>query len=95
MSATPSDLTDTELVTSARRGDPLRAMDRDLSDEVRFQLTHVVGGCDVAIWEFAMINPPDDPDHCPPVGVWVQQLKDGRVERMRILHSREPGPVLR
>ena len=74
---------------------PLRAMDRDLSDGVRFQLTNVVGSCDVAIWEFAMINPPDDPAHCPPAGVWVQQLKDGRVEHMRILHSRVSGPVFR
>jgi RNA polymerase sigma-70 factor (ECF subfamily) len=69
---------------------PLAAMDRDLSDGVKFRLTNVVGGCDTVIWETAMINPADDPDHCPPAAAWVQHLHHGRVERMRIMHARRP-----
>lgn len=65
---------------------PLRAIDRDLSAGVRFRLTNVVGGSDAAIWETALINPSDDPDHCPPAALWVLQLSDGRVSRMRIMH---------
>lgn len=72
---------------------PRRSIDRDLSDGVRFQLTNVTGGRDAAIWETALINPPDDPDHCPPAAIWVQQLRHGRVERLRIMHARRPGPA--
>jgi RNA polymerase sigma-70 factor (ECF subfamily) len=65
---------------------PLRALDRDLSAGVRFRLLNVVGGSDAAIWETALINPSDDPTHCPPAALWVLQLSDGRAERLRILH---------
>ena len=73
---------------------PLFALDRDLSAGVRFRLTNVVGGADSAIWETTLINPADDPDHCPPAAVWVQQLRDGRVEQMRIVHARRSEPVV-
>lgn len=70
---------------------PLRSMDQDLAAGVRFRLTNVVGGSDVAIWETALINPDHDPLHCPPAAVWVQQMRDGRVTRLRILHAKRPA----
>lgn len=69
---------------------PLWTIDRDRSAGVRVRLTNVVGGSDMVIWETAFINPPDDPDHCPPGAVWVQQLRDGRIERIRMVHARRP-----
>ena len=65
---------------------PVRSIERDLSEGVRFQLTNVVGGRDIAIWESSLISPPDDPDHCPPGVLWVLKLREGRVERARIMH---------
>jgi RNA polymerase sigma factor (sigma-70 family) len=64
----------------------VRAMDRDLTDGVRRELVDVVGGPDVLIWEERLINPPEDPLHCPPGAIWVQSLVDARVQELRIYH---------
>jgi hypothetical protein len=45
-----------------------------------------VAGRDVVIWENDLINPPDDPFHCPPAVVWVNFLEAGRVRRVRLFH---------
>lgn len=64
----------------------VRAMNRDLDDGVHQRLTNVVAGREVVIWETDLVNPPDDPFHCPPAAVWVQFLEAGRVRRFRLFH---------
>jgi RNA polymerase sigma factor (sigma-70 family) len=68
----------------------LRGMDQDLADGVRGRITNVVASRHLTIAEIDLINPPDDPDHCPPAVVWVQELEAGRVRRCRLFHARRP-----
>lgn len=63
------------------------AMNRDLTAGVRQRLTGVVASRDITIWETDLISPPDDPQHCPPALVWVQFLRDGRAQRIRLFHA--------
>jgi RNA polymerase sigma-70 factor (ECF subfamily) len=64
----------------------LRAMDSDLDAGVRQTLRNVVAGSDVLIWETDLINPPDNPAHCPPSVVWLHRLDRGRVRRLTLFH---------
>ncbi|MCE7004243.1 sigma-70 family RNA polymerase sigma factor [Kibdelosporangium philippinense] len=64
----------------------IRGMDGDLADGVRQRMRHTVASKDVTIWEMDMINPPDDPFHCPPAVVWLMTLEDGRPSRIRLIH---------
>ncbi len=70
-----------------------RAMDQDLDDGVRQRLTNVVAGREVVIWETDLINPPDDPFHCPPAVLWVQSLHGGRVSGLSMFHPHPAGRV--
>ncbi|MFK3985097.1 RNA polymerase sigma factor [Micromonospora sp. NPDC050397] len=77
-----------------RRGERsylLRIMERDLADGVRQRLTNAVASQDVMIWEANLINPPDDPDHCPPGVVWLHTLREGRTQRLRLFHLPRPA----
>jgi RNA polymerase sigma-70 factor (ECF subfamily) len=65
----------------------IRVLDRDLGAGVRMRLSNVVAGSEIAIWETDLINPADDPDHCPPAAVWIHQLRGDRVSRFRLLHA--------
>lgn len=64
------------------------AYDHNESIGVRQQLLNVVASREVVIWETALLNPPDDPFHCPPGCVWVQSLDRGRVTKLRLYHPR-------
>lgn len=64
------------------------AWDRDMSAGVRHKLLNVVASREVVIWETALLNPPEDPFHCPPGVVWVHFLNQGRVSRLRLHHPR-------
>ncbi|MDQ0808347.1 RNA polymerase sigma factor (sigma-70 family) [Streptomyces sp. B3I7] len=64
------------------------AFDHDLSDGVRHELVNVVAGREVVIWEVVLLNPPEDPFHCPPGIVWVHRLNQGRVSKLRLFHPR-------
>lgn len=64
------------------------AFDRDLSSGVRHELRNVVASREVVIWEAALLNPPEDPFHCPPSVVWVHFLDQGRVSKLRLYHPR-------
>ncbi|MFC4536652.1 RNA polymerase sigma factor [Sphaerisporangium dianthi] len=66
----------------------LGAMDRDLHAGVRQRVAGVVAGRDVVIWNNRLINPPDDPFHCPPTVLWVHHLRAGRVCKIRLFHPR-------
>lgn len=62
-------------------------MGRDYDDGVTYQLTGLVAGIDVTIWENEFVNPPENPDHCPPSGTWLLRENQGRVSEIRLLHS--------
>ncbi|WP_369371585.1 RNA polymerase sigma factor [Promicromonospora sp. Populi] len=64
----------------------LAGMECDLVAGVRQRMRHTVASKDLTIWEMDLINPPDDPEHCPPSVVWLMSLEDGRPRRLRLLH---------
>ncbi|MFI8184002.1 sigma-70 family RNA polymerase sigma factor [Actinacidiphila glaucinigra] len=61
---------------------------RDVSEGVRQKLLNVVASREVVIWETAIVNPPEDPFHCPPGVVWVHFLDRDRDDRLRLYHPR-------
>jgi RNA polymerase sigma-70 factor (ECF subfamily) len=78
-----------ELVAGQLRGGPdfmVRGMAGDLEAGVRQRMRETVASRDVTIWEMDLINPPDDPDHCPPSVVWLFTLSQGRPARLRLIH---------
>ncbi|WP_327035103.1 sigma-70 family RNA polymerase sigma factor [Micromonospora ureilytica] len=66
------------------------AMRRDYDSGVAHQITGVVAGAGITIWENAFINPPEDPFHCPPGGTWLLREKKGLVCEVRLLHTPRP-----
>ncbi|WP_432949599.1 RNA polymerase sigma factor [Kribbella sp. CA-253562] len=69
----------------------VRGMDQDMADGVRGRVTNVLAARDLTVSEIDLINPPDDPLHCPPTVVWVQELRAGRIERCRLFHPSRPA----
>ncbi|MGW1006133.1 RNA polymerase sigma factor [Streptomyces sp. NPDC002520] len=63
-----------------------RAMDGDLAAGVRQRPVEVTAGRSLAVWETDIINPPDDPRHCPPAVAWIMNLSGGRVTQLRLFH---------
>lgn len=74
-------------------GHLIRGLEQDLEDGVGHDVTNVVASHDVAVYEFELLSPPDDPDHCPPGAAWVLWLNSGWVRRARLFHMRRPAPV--
>lgn len=68
----------------------VRGMESDLTAGVRQRLAHAVAGRSLVVWEMDMINPTDDPEHCPPAVAWLMTLDQGRVHRLRLFHARPP-----
>ncbi|MGI5499331.1 RNA polymerase sigma factor [Lentzea sp. CA-135723] len=64
----------------------LAGMEGDLAAGVRQRPVNIIAGNDIAIWEMDLVNPPDNPGHCPPSVVWLMSLRGGRVERLRLFH---------
>ncbi|MGW3352960.1 RNA polymerase sigma factor [Nonomuraea rubra] len=64
----------------------IQGMEGDLEAGVRQRVADVVAASDLAIWEMDLLNPADDPDHCPPSVVWIMTLERGRVHRLRLIH---------
>jgi RNA polymerase sigma-70 factor (ECF subfamily) len=73
-------------------GQIIEGLKQDLNHGVRSRLTNVVASRDLAVWEFGLLNPPEDPYHCPPGAVWVLHSHSGRVNRFRLFHARRPSP---
>jgi RNA polymerase sigma-70 factor (ECF subfamily) len=69
----------------------LAGMDSDLSAGVRQKPLHVVASRSLIVWEMALVNPPDAPDHCPPGVAWIMTLDNGRVERLGLYHAPRPA----
>jgi RNA polymerase sigma factor (sigma-70 family) len=42
----------------------------------------------LVIWETGFVNPPYDPEHCPPGMIWLQWLRDGRVRTLKMAYAR-------
>ncbi|MFI5474505.1 RNA polymerase sigma factor [Streptomyces cacaoi] len=63
-----------------------RAMDGDLAAGVRQRPVNVAAGRSLAVWEMDLVNPADDPDHCPPGVAWIMSLSGGRVAQLRLFH---------
>ncbi|MFI6488875.1 RNA polymerase sigma factor [Streptomyces sp. NPDC050564] len=68
----------------------LAGMDWDLSAGVRQRPLHVVAGRSLIVWEMELINPPDNPDHCPPGVAWIMTLDGGRFDRVSLYHAPRP-----
>ncbi|MCX4979108.1 sigma-70 family RNA polymerase sigma factor [Streptomyces sp. NBC_00554] len=76
----------------------VHGMECDLEAGVRQRLAHAVAGRSLVIWEMDILNPADNPEHCPPEVAWLMTLDDtGRVHRLRLFHarpSRATNPLL-
>ncbi|WP_438306709.1 RNA polymerase sigma factor (plasmid) [Streptomyces sp. HUAS TT11] len=59
------------------------AFDRDVSAGVRHKLLNVVASREVVIWEIALLNPPENPFHCPPDAVLAHFMNQGRISKTR------------
>jgi RNA polymerase sigma-70 factor (ECF subfamily) len=71
------------------RGGPelaIRGMNGDLEAGVHQRFVQAVASRDIVIWEMDLINPADDPAHCPPAVTWLMNLREGRVRRLRLFH---------
>jgi RNA polymerase sigma-70 factor (ECF subfamily) len=66
----------------------LRGMDSDLEAGVHQRFVNAVASRDLVIWEMELVNPPCDPDHCPPNVVWLMSLARGRVAELRLCHPK-------
>jgi RNA polymerase sigma-70 factor (ECF subfamily) len=73
----------------------LRGMEGDLTAGVRQRPRHVVAARSLAVWEMDLINPADDPEHCPPAVAWIMNLSGGRVRELRLHHAQrtQTGPA--
>ncbi|MFJ4437989.1 RNA polymerase sigma factor [Streptomyces sp. NPDC088923] len=69
----------------------LAGMDGDLSAGVRQRPAHVTAGRSLVVWEMDLLNPPDDPGHCPPGVAWIMTLTGGRVDRLSLYHAPRPS----
>lgn len=72
------------------RDELARGMEADLAAGVRQRPVNVVAARSLAVWEMDLINPADDPHHCPPGVAWIMMLSGGRVAQLRLFH---PQPV--
>lgn len=59
-------------------------LDRSAGAGVEQRLTTVVASGQIVIWETEIVNPPEDPRHCPAGSAWLMRLDAGRVGRLRL-----------
>ncbi|GIJ48398.1 DNA-directed RNA polymerase sigma-70 factor [Virgisporangium aliadipatigenens] len=59
----------------------------DYADGVTYRVTGVVVGPDVTVWENDFVNPPEDPEHCPPAATWLLRERDGLVRDVRLIYA--------
>jgi RNA polymerase sigma factor (sigma-70 family) len=62
-------------------------LDRSTGAGVVQRLPTVVASRQVVIWETEILNPPENPYHCPAGSAWVMWLDAGRVSRLRLFHE--------
>ena len=59
-------------------------IEQDLDDNVRLEPERIVSNNGVAVFEGRFVNPPDDPDHCPPAIALVLFGAGDRMSRIRL-----------
>jgi RNA polymerase sigma factor (sigma-70 family) len=74
----------------AGRAAMLRARDYTQGAGVALRLRHATASRGLMLWETDLLNPADDPDHCPPAMAWLHTVHDGRTTRLRFAYRREP-----
>jgi RNA polymerase sigma factor (sigma-70 family) len=62
-------------------------LDRSTGAGVTQRLPTVVASRQIVIWETEILNPPEDPHHCPAGSAWVMWSDAGRVSRLRLFHE--------
>jgi RNA polymerase sigma factor (sigma-70 family) len=62
-------------------------LDRSTGAGVVQRLPTVVASRQIVIWETEILNPPEDPHHCPAGSAWVMWFDAGRVSRLRLFHE--------
>jgi RNA polymerase sigma-70 factor (ECF subfamily) len=62
-------------------------LDRSAGAGVEQRLTTVVASRQIVIWETEVLNPPEDPHHCPAGSAWLMGLDAGRVSRLRLFQE--------
>ncbi|MFD9733823.1 RNA polymerase sigma factor [Umezawaea sp. NPDC059074] len=80
---------DAELLAGAVRGGVgtmIDGMNCDLEAGVRQRFGAALVSRDLTLWEMDLVNPPDDPDHCPPGVIWMMSHRGGRYHRLRLFH---------
>ncbi|MDP9792773.1 RNA polymerase sigma-70 factor (ECF subfamily) [Catenuloplanes nepalensis] len=55
---------------------------------VQARLREATASRDLLVWETDFVNPPDDPEHCPPGMIWVHSLRDGRTQHLKMAYAR-------
>ncbi|WP_239152682.1 RNA polymerase sigma factor [Virgisporangium aliadipatigenens] len=74
-------------VSGNRLGGPAAMIDlfcRMLTADVRLRYRDASASSGIMVWETEFINPPHDPDHCPPAMAWLFRVDDGRVRTLRL-----------
>jgi RNA polymerase sigma factor (sigma-70 family) len=64
----------------------VQIMDSDLAAGVRQRPRGITAGRRLTLLECDLVNPPWDPDHCPPGVLWLQHLDGDRIRRVRLFH---------
>jgi RNA polymerase sigma factor (sigma-70 family) len=62
-------------------------LDRSTGAGVVQRLPTVVASRQIVIWKTEILNPPEDPYHCPAGSAWVMWFDAGRVSRLRLFHE--------
>jgi RNA polymerase sigma factor (sigma-70 family) len=62
-------------------------LDRSTDAGVVQRLQGVVASRQIVIWETSIVNPPEDPYHCPAGSAWVMWFDASRVNRLRLFHQ--------
>jgi RNA polymerase sigma-70 factor (ECF subfamily) len=65
-------------------------MEDTLNAGVDLRLLHAEASGGVLVWEIEFRNPARDPRHCPPAMAWLQNMRQGRAERLRIAYRSTP-----
>ena len=67
-------------------------LDRSTGAGVEQRLPTVVVSRQIVIWETEILNPPQDPYHCPAGSAWLMWYDSGRVSRLRLFHEPHAEP---
>jgi RNA polymerase sigma factor (sigma-70 family) len=70
------------------RDEMVDLMESTRGDGVDMRFHDASASRDLMIWETGFVNPPEDPEHCPPTMVWLYSLKDQRIGRLRMAYGR-------